>query len=200
MRVPIVVEGVENQKQENYLFKMGCRYAQGYHYYKPMPTEAFEDLISDPRNVDHGGFWCRQTESVHIKEFLDTNLFNDVMANNILGPAAFYDLYENNIEITRVNEQYFRLAGISTQEDENYRKRFWNHVRDDDRQLLVSIFECAYDNPTNGSSGFIHYLRADETVLWVYMRVFFLREKEGHKLFYASLTEILVIKEIIPNR
>ena len=96
MRVPIVVEGVENQKQENHLLKMGCRYAQGYHYYKPMPTDAFEDLISDPRNVDHGGFWCRQTESVHIKEFLDTNLFNDVMANNILGPAAFYDLYENN--------------------------------------------------------------------------------------------------------
>lgn len=190
MRVPIVVEGVENQKQENHLLKMGCRYTQGYYYYKPMPIDAFEDIISDPRNTNHEGFWCRQTESVHIKEFLDTNLFNDVMANNILGPAAFYDLYENNIEITRVNEQYFRLAGISTQEDEDYRKRFWNHVRDDDRQLLVSIFERAYDNPTNGSSGFIHYLKADETVLWVYMRVFFLREKEGHKLFYASLTDM----------
>ncbi|MBQ8278905.1 MAG: EAL domain-containing protein [Roseburia sp.] len=190
MRVPIVVEGVETQKQENHLLKMGCRYAQGYLYYKPMSTDAFEDLISDPRNVDHDGFWCRQTESVHIKEFLDTNLFNDVMANNILGPAAFYDLYENNIEITRVNEQYFRLAGISTQEDEGYRKRFWNHVRDDDRQVLVSIFERAYNEPTNGSSGFIHYLQADETVLWVYMRVFFLREKEGHKLFYASLTDM----------
>ena len=194
MRVPIVVEGVENQKQENHLLKMGCRYAQGYLYYKPMPTDAFEALISDPRNVDHEGFWCRQTESVHIKEFLDTNLFNDVMANNILGPAAFYDLYENNIEITRVNEQYFRLAGISTQEDENYRKRFWNHVRDDDRQLLVSIFERAYDNPTQGAFGFIHYLRADETVLWVYMRVFFLREKEGHKLFYASLTDMTTME------
>lgn len=190
MRVPIVVEGVETQKQENHLLKMGCRYTQGYYYYKPMPTDAFEDIISDPRNTNHEGFWCRQTESVHIKEFLDANLFNDVMANNILGPAAFYDLYENNIEITRVNEQYFQLAGVSTQETEDYRKRFWNHVRDDDRQLLVSIFERAYDNPTNGSSGFIHYLRADETVLWVYMRVFFLREKEGHKLFYASLTDM----------
>ena len=194
MRVPVVVEGVETQQQENHLLKMGCRYAQGYFYYKPMPKEAFEEMISDSRNVDHEGFWCRQTESVHIKEFLDTNLFNDVMANNILGPAAFYDLYENNIEITRVNEQYFRLAGISTQEDEDYRKRFWNHVRDDDRQQLVNIFEKAYDNPVQGSSGFIHYLRADETVLWVYMRVFFLREKEGHKLFYASLTDMTTME------
>ncbi|MBR5126954.1 MAG: EAL domain-containing protein [Roseburia sp.] len=193
MRVPIVVEGVETQDQENHLLKMGCRYTQGYYYYKPMPTAAFEDLISDPRNVDYEGFWCRQTESIHIKEFLDTNLFNDVMANNILGPAAFYDMYENNIEITRVNEQYFRLAGVSQQE-EDYHKRFWNHVRDDDRQVLVSIFEHAYNNPTNGATGFIHYLRADETVLWVYVRVFFLREKKGHKLFYGSLTDMTALE------
>lgn len=194
MRVPIVVEGVENQSQENHLLKMGCRYAQGYYYYKPMPTMEFEENISDPRNVDHEGFWCRQAESVHVREFLDVNLFNDVMANNILGPAAFYDVHENHIEITRVNEQYFQLAGISTQEEEDYHKRFWNHVRDDDRQLLVTIFEKAYDNPANGASGFIHYLRADEKVLWVYIRVFYLREKEGHKLFYASLTDMTSIE------
>ena len=196
MRLPIVVEGVEEQEQENHLLKMGCRYTQGYFYYKPMPIDAFEELIADPRNTDHEGFWCRQTESIHIKEFLDTNLFNDVMANNILGPAAFYDMYENNIQITRVNEQYFRLAGVATQKEDDFHKRFWNHVRDDDRQLLVSIFEQAYENPMNGSSGFIHYLRADEKVLWVYIRVFFLREKEGHKLFYASLSDMTEHKSI----
>lgn len=196
MRLPIVVEGVEEQEQENHLLKMGCRYTQGYFYYKPMPIASFEELIADPRNVDHEGFWCRQTESIHIKEFLDTNLFNDVMANNILGPAAFYDMYENNIQITRVNEQYFRLAGVATQKEDDFHKRFWNHVRDDDRQLLVSIFEQAYENPINGASGFIHYLRADEKVLWVYIRVFFLREKEGHKLFYASLSDMTEHKSV----
>ena len=190
MRLPIVVEGVEEQEQENHLLKMGCRYTQGYYYYRPLPIEKFEELIADPANTDHEGFWCRQTESIHIKEFLDTNLFNDVMANNILGPAAFYDMYENNISITRVNEQYYRLAGMATQKDDDIHKRFWNHVRDDDRQFLVSIFEQAYANPISGASGFIHYLRADEKVLWVYMRVFFLREKEGHKLFYASLSDM----------
>lgn len=195
MRVPIIVEGVENQDQENYLLKMGCRYTQGYYYYRPMPVEEFENILSDSRNLNHEGFWSRQAESIHIKEFLDTNLFNDVMANNILGPAAFYDMYENDIEITRVNEQYFGLAGISKQEDEDYYKRFWNHVRDDDRAGLISIFEQAQDNPIGGASGFIHYVRVDETVLWVYMRVFFLREKEGHKYFYGSLTDMTAIEK-----
>ncbi len=195
MRIPIVVEGVETQTQENYLLKMGCRYTQGYYYYKPMPMDNFEELLSDERNVDHEGFWCKQAEGVHIREFLDTNLFNDTMVNNMLGAAAFYDMYENNIEITRVNEQYFELAGLLEAEDEEYRKRFWNHVRDDDRQLMFSIFGQAYENPAGGSSGFIHYLRADGKVLWVYMRVCFLREKEGHKLFYASLSDMTMLQD-----
>ena len=66
------------------------RYTQGYYYYKPMNVAAFEELISDERNIDHEGFWCRQTESIHIKEFLDTNLFNDTVINNIIDSHFFY--------------------------------------------------------------------------------------------------------------
>ena len=32
MRMPIIVEGVETQKQESYLLKLGCRYSQGFYY------------------------------------------------------------------------------------------------------------------------------------------------------------------------
>lgn len=194
MKVPVVVEGVETQQQEKFLLEMGCRYVQGYHYYKPMQKGDFENLISDPRNVSYEGFWCRQTESMHIKEFFDMNLFTEVSANNILGPAAFYDVYENNVEITRVNKPYLHLAGRSEQE-EIYQKRFWNHVRDDDRQVLVNIFKQAYYNVSDGASGFIHFVREDESVLWVFIRIYFLREKDGHKIFYGSLTDMTMLEQ-----
>ena len=195
MQMPIIVEGVETQKQESYLLKMGCRYTQGYYYYKPMPVEDFEKLICDERNLDLGGFWCKQVEGLHLREFLDHNLFSDAMLNNILGPAAFYDMYENNIEITRVNEQYFRLMGISSKEEAEKNKKFWIHVRDDDRQLLFSIFAQAYENQAGGAQGYIHYLRADGVTLWVLLRVYFLREKDGHKLFYGSLTDMSALHD-----
>ena len=194
MRIPIVVEGVETTEQENLLRKMGCSYTQGYLYYKPMSVADFEKILVDDQNLDHSGFWYRQAESVHLREFLDTNLFNDTVINNILGAAVFYDMYENHIEITRVNEQYFKLAGIPRQEQEDYRKRFWNSVRDDDRQLLYSIFEQAYQNVAKGASGFINFLRRDGVTLWVNIKVFFLREKDGHKLFYAALIDMTEMK------
>lgn len=201
MRIPIVVEGVETQVQENLLKKMGCCYTQGFFYYKPMSLDSFEELISDDSNLDHTGFWYRQAESVHLREFLDTNLFSDTVINNILGPAVFYDLYENNIEITRVNDQYFKLAGIERSEEDDYRKRFWNSVRDDDRQLLYSIFAQAYENQATGASGFINFLRRDGVSLWVNIKVFFLREKDNHKIFYASLTDMTDVKAdtIVPE-
>ncbi len=195
MRMPIVVEGVETQKQENFLLKMGCRYTQGYYYYKPMPVEDFERLISDEKKLDLNGIWCRQMESMHTREFLDNNLFTDTMVNNILGAAAFYDMYENNIEITRVNEQYYQLAGVSSADEAEYSKKIGNHVRDDDRHVLFSIFTNAYENGGSGGQGYIHFVRTDGKVLWVYMRVFFLRERDGHKMFYASLTDMTAMQE-----
>ncbi len=190
MGLPIIVEGVETQRQENFLLSMGCRYTQGYYYYRPLPIEKFEELLMDEKRLDFGGLWCKQVESLRVREFLDDNLFSDSMVNNILGPAAFYEMYENKIEITRVNEQYFQLAGVFSSEDVSDSKKLWNHVRDDDRPVFFTIFQQAYENKNSGADGYIHFVRADGKVLWVYIRVFFLREKEGKKLFYSSLIDM----------
>ena len=41
----IIVEGVENAAQQEYLLKYGCNKAQGFLYYKPMPMEEFATLL-----------------------------------------------------------------------------------------------------------------------------------------------------------
>ncbi len=92
------------------------------------------------------------------------------------------------------------MSGVSPSEEANYNRKFWNHVRDDDRPILFSLFERAYDNRPESAEGYIHYLRVDGKVLWVYMRVFFLREKEGHKLFYGSLVDMTSMREKAEGR
>ncbi len=199
LKIPVIVEGVETQLHENFLMSMGCRYTQGYYYYKPLPIHQFERLLSDERNLDFNNLTCKQVEALHVKELLDGNLFTDTLVNNILGPSAFYDVFENQIEITRVNEQYYKMAGFSA-DNTGSTKRLWNHVRDDDRPVLFSLFERAYNNRPNCAEGNIHYLRVDGKVLWIYMRVFFLSEKNGHKQFYSALTDITSWHEKYQNK
>lgn len=195
MRMPIIVEGVETQKQESFLQKMGCRYTQGYYYNKPLPIDEFEKLISDESGLDLNGLWCIQTESLRIREFFDDNLFNDTMINNVMGAVAFYEVYGNQIEINRVNEQYYELAGFMPGDKKNNYRKFANHVRADDYQMLFSIFLQAYRNPEAGAQGHVHFVRVDGSVICVHMRVFFLRETGGHRFYYSSLTDMTSLME-----
>lgn len=195
MGLPIVVEGVETKNQEQLLLDLGCRYSQGYYYYKPLSIPQLEELFADERKLNFDGIWCKQVEPLHVREFLDDNLFDDTMINNMLGATAFYDMYENRITITRVNEQYYRLAGVSPDAGIDDGRMLWNHVRDDDRMLLYSIFEQAYENPSEGGKGYGHFVRTDGKVLWVHIRIFFLQENDGHRMFYGSYVDMTDIQE-----
>ena len=202
MGLPIIVEGVETKGQEKFLLSMGCRYIQGFYYYRPLPLEQFEELLADERKLDFGGVRCSQVEGIHVRELLDDNLFDDVILNNMLGATAFYEVYENNVEITRVNQQYFRMAGIAEVAGVGQDVTLWNHVRDDDYIKLLTLFEQAYDNPDSGAQGPIHFVRTDGNVLWVYIKLFFMEEREGRKLYFGSLVDMtdLRVKKSEPEK
>ena len=52
MKLSVVAEGVETEKQLERLREIGCDCAQGYYLARPMPVRAFEALIKggDSRN------------------------------------------------------------------------------------------------------------------------------------------------------
>jgi diguanylate cyclase (GGDEF)-like protein len=43
LNIPIIVEGVENKNQVNFLKSAGCKFVQGYYYSQPIPVNNFED-------------------------------------------------------------------------------------------------------------------------------------------------------------
>lgn len=198
MQLPIIVEGVENQKQESFLLKMGCRYSQGYYYYRPMPIADFENIIEDVHNLDKDGIWCKRVDALRVNEFLDKNIFNDTLLNNILGPAAFYDMYENNIRITRVNNQYYDLLGgnaKAVESDNPNKSDFLLHVNAEDKEKILRIFKQAEENQNDEASEFIHFVRMDGKMLWVRISIHFLREHDGHRIFYGSLLDLTDLQE-----
>lgn len=49
--IPAIAEGIETDEQLKLLEILGCEYAQGYYYYKPMPISDYEKLVDDKDNV-----------------------------------------------------------------------------------------------------------------------------------------------------
>ncbi len=195
MEVPVVVEGVENHTQEEYLKAMGVRYAQGYYYHKPMTKEDFEKLIMDEQQVDYRGIRNRHVEQLRVNELANPELFNDTLVNNILGPIAFYEVYGDKIRITRVNELYYEMAGAGGELLKDGKRRFWDNVSKNDIGKVVATFEDATKNTANGARYEGEFIKADGTVLWVHLKLFFLKEQAGHKLYLAVFTDYYDIGE-----
>lgn len=189
LHLPIVVEGVENESQEKFVQKLGCRYIQGFYYYKPLPIKKFEELLRDKRQIDTQGLVYKQVEPMHIREFIDTNFVSDSMLNNVLGPVVFFEVLGGDIKITRVNEQYFRMLGEQHFE-EDIQKEFLKRIQEEERCVFHRMIEKAFENPVLGADGMIHLLCEGEQKMSVYTKVFYLREREGYRQYYCSLMDI----------
>ena len=50
--MPVIAEGVETEREANFLKSIDCRIVQGYLYGRPMPVEEFEKLMADSRVGD----------------------------------------------------------------------------------------------------------------------------------------------------
>lgn len=189
LHLPIVVEGVENESQEKFVQKLGCRYIQGFYYYKPLPIKKFEELLRDKRQIDTQGLVYKQVEPMHIREFIDTNFVSDSMLNNVLGPVVFFEVLGGDIKVIRVNEQYFRMIGEQHFE-EDIQREFLKRIPEEERCIFHRMIEKAFENPVLGADGMIHLLREGEQKMSVYAKVFYLREREGYRQYYCSLMDI----------
>ena len=48
----IVAEGVEDEHMANELVSLGCEYAQGYYYSKPLPINEFIEYMNSNSHVN----------------------------------------------------------------------------------------------------------------------------------------------------
>jgi EAL domain-containing protein (putative c-di-GMP-specific phosphodiesterase class I) len=49
MKMKVVAEGVETEKQFSFLKSQKCNEVQGFHFYQPMEVEKLNNLLNDPQ-------------------------------------------------------------------------------------------------------------------------------------------------------
>lgn len=188
--LPIIVEGVERLDQVEVLTKLGCVYAQGYYYYKPMPLKKYEDLIRDNSKVEHENDGkVSNYKPLHVLEFLRTNLFTDSMINEVLGPFAFFEIVRDKLSVVRVNEQYYRVFSMLGEVTEDEILASVDRLLADNSDF-IEIFDNASLSKSKSSSGCVKYNSPKGTAKKLYFRVFFLHEREGRKLFCSTIWDI----------
>lgn len=189
MQMKIIAEGVERKEQVDFLRSIGCIYGQGYYYYKPLPVKEAELLLMQEGNVDYSGIQTRPPGQLKLEDLFNENITSEAMLNNMLGAIALYEVYEDRCEVLRVNQEYYRITGDNPADMEERRWFLLNKVYKDDRDWVLNIFENAYSNPLRGGEGIFRQYRPGGELMWVHLRVFFLREQDERRLYYGSMRD-----------
>ena len=188
MALPIIVEGVETKKQSDFLVNLGCQYAQGYYYYKPMPLNEFEELITKPNIISTKGIVVKANEQFRIREFLDKNIYSDSMLNTIIGSVAIYSWNKEHIDIIRYNQQFFEAVDVP-----EFSERLVNieqFIPKEDRPKLFAVLKEAMESKYSGARETLRFYRTDGTLSSFSIHFYHLGRKEGSERFYGSAINV----------
>ena len=193
--LPVIVEGVEDENQSKFLEDLGCRYSQGFYFYRPMPIDKFKEIINKQDVIDEHGFVAKANEQFRMREFLDENVYSDSMLNNILGPVAFYLVNDNQVDITRFNEQFYEIVNEKEQfaSRQNDIERWMPEI---DRPVFRKMFEDAKEHKATGGVCAVRTAKTDGLLVTFLIRAYYLGTKAEGDLFYASVNNITNITDL----
>ena len=192
--MPIIVEGVETKEQADFLHDLGCRYVQGFYFYKPMSIEAARKLLLNEDNIDRRGFVPKLNEQFRLREFLDQNVYSDNMLNNIIGAVAFYELHDDDtVDIVRYNEQFYKSVNVP-----DFMDRLVNigqFLPDQDKPKMLQYLHEAMENRLNGAEGYLRFYKTDGTLSSYLIHYYYLGVYEGFHRFYGSAQNITELQD-----
>ena len=192
--LPVIAEGVETREQVNFLLDVGCSYAQGYYYARPMEAAAFEALLTDGSKVQHEQCALQDARRpiLDFRDLLHENTISDRMLSSIIGSVALYSYADGDLRLIRGNEAYRRLIatlgeGVNGAEEGGSLLPF---VHDEDRGALVAAAEETVRScPDDGVEVVVRRMGTNGCH-WHKMRLFHLNTTNGSATVYGSVTDV----------
>lgn len=107
----VIVEGVETLEQRNFLESIGCEYAQGFYYARPMPWQEYENMLrhSGEMQEQRREFEEEEEASDMISELWKVNPKLESMFHTISKPVALCRYDEKNVQFLRVNPGFLDI-------------------------------------------------------------------------------------------
>ena len=192
--LPVIAEGVETREQVNFLLDVGCSYAQGYYYARPMEAAAFEALLTDGSKVQHEQCALQDARRpiLDFRDLLYENTISDRMLSSIIGSVALYSYADGDLRLIRGNEAYRRLIatlgeGVNGAEEGG---SLFPFVHDEDRDALVAAAEETVRScPDDGVEVVVRRMGTNGCH-WHKMRLFHLNTTNGSATVYGSVTDV----------
>ena len=186
LNLPVVAEGVEDIEQLEELRGFFCDFIQGYYFYKPMPIDEYEKLLSDPDKVDnktdsHKGLRRPKEGTSEVYHSSAKYALGIPMPYVLFNVILNDDGEVEDVLFTACNHMYEEFIGYSFEKVEG--KSFLNAVKDSNVNWKTIFYQVAYEGKHHQS---VYY--SDTAQKWLYFSAFQNGEKGYAAIVYADIS------------
>lgn len=137
----VITEGIETVEQLSFLRSVGCEDGQGFYFARPIPEKDYTAMIEGASAS--GG--AKRSEALHInmEELWDPNSALNIMFDNIICAAGFFEYNGSSIKPVRLNDRFFEVTGISRSSFNSHREFSFSFASDSDRGTVYGLFRRA---------------------------------------------------------
>lgn len=203
MNLRVLAEGVENQEQIDFLLGIGCTYAQGFYYYRPMPIQEFEALFETKEKIDLQDNFMQEefvSSVISLRDFLSEDILSEIILNNILGIVVLYSYDGETVRFLRGNLQYYQTLHPHALLGSDVSKDVVDAIHIEDRPIFFNAIKQALSAGDKGTQITVRRYSDAGSINWFQIKLFYLSENKGISNFYACITDVSDYMHAIENR
>lgn len=192
LNLRIIAEGVETEDQVDFLVDVGCEYAQGYYYYKPMSLEEFDTLLRNEEKIDYEDkqrLTAGGEKFIKFKDLFHADMMSEKLLNNILGAVALYQYDGAGIHIIKGNSAYFDLLYKDRVVTDLAEIDVAGQILKEDQELFFSSLRKAREKKEKGAEVIVRRKLENCEIIWLQLRLFYLAEINGKGVYYAGVSD-----------
>jgi len=194
--LPVIAEGVETTDQADFLKSVGCHFIQGYLYAKPMREAEFLELLSKS-NTSVLSSALDLHKNMKPEKFWDPNSLETLIFSSYVGGAAILKLYNETIEVLRVNEKFGRELGMNMSEKDVLTQDFLGRISPEDREIILKTLREAIDSGEEKECETKHRLTSSccgEETVFIRSYVQLIGKSDAEYIFYVTIRNITAEK------
>lgn len=189
LHLPVIAEGIETREQADYLKSIGCFHMQGYYFAKPMPSDKYEDLLTDLEAVDFDNF--NNSDTNEAAKFLNASTQSTLIFNSFAGGAAIIEWTGENIEVLRLNDQYLEEMGTTMEDYAPAMKNFISSIDESNQNVFMTTLSTV---TRTGKTSFCEILIKPTCEMnlpfWVRIHLRHLGKTVTSNIYYMSVENI----------
>ena len=195
LKLPVVAEGVETKTQAEYLKSLNCAFMQGYYFAKPMPAAEFTHLLGHSTIAHLNMFRNLNLEGA--APFWDPSTQTALLFNSFVGGAAIAEYHNQNLEIIRINDNFYRELGCTREDFTHFAEHYLEYFDDTNRTKMMEMLETAITSEAEAECVvFNKHLSYETAGRWTRNRVRLLAQNGNRFLFYIAVTDCSAEKRL----